>query len=230
VKRSQLLGFTVVLLVLAAAAGCKSASSVAASAQFRAMNASAEQPSLAVLLSATTLVADLAYPTATAYTSEAPGGYTVHVQPAGTTTKLINQPVVFQPGTFYTFIAAQAGFASPTLTPIFLTDDHDSPGNGQIKLRLVHASPDLGNVDVYVLAPGTSIQNASPAISDLAFKSASSYQTLAPGRYEFFFTTAGTKTIVVDSGAVSFAGGQIRTVVVLDKTGGFTISTLADLN
>lgn len=229
-KRSQLLGFTVVLLVLAAAAGCKSASTIVANAQFRAMNASVEQPSLAVLLNRSTLAANLAYPTATAYTQETPGGYVLHMQPAGTTTALVNQPLVFQPGTFYTVIAAQTAFASPTLTPILLTDDNTPPNSGQMKLRIVNASPDVGNVDVYVVAPGKGVQNASPTVSNLAFMAASDYQPLAPGSYELYFTVASQKTVVIDSGAINFAAGQIRTVVALDKTGGFGTSTLADLH
>ena len=230
VKRSQPLGFTVVLLLLAAAAGCKSATTVVANAQFRAMNASVEQPSLTVLLSSTTLAASLAYPTATAYTAEAPGGHTLHIEPAGTTTSLVNQPLVFQPGTFYTVIAAQSAFASTTLSPIFLTDDNTPPNSGQMELRIVNASPDLGNVDVYVVSPGKGVQNASPTVSNMAFTAASGYQTLAPGSYELYFTAAGQKTILIDSGPVTFAAGQIRTVVALDKTGGFATSTLADLH
>jgi hypothetical protein len=35
---------------------------------------------------------------------------------------------------------------------------------------------------------------------------------------------------LIDSGPVTFAAGQIRTVVALDKTGGFATSTLADLH
>lgn len=228
-KLSQFLGFIAVLLTLAAA-GCKSAGTIASSAQFRVMNASVEQPSLTFLLTTTTLSSGLAYPTATAYTQEAPGGYTVHVEPAGTTATLINQPVVFQPGISYTFIAAEAAFASPSLAPIFLTDDNSAPSSGQMKLRVVNASPDVGNLDVYVVSPGKNLQGVSPTFSNLAFQSATTYQSLAPGNYEVYFTATGQKTILIDSGALTFHAGQIRTVVALDATGGYTSTTLADVN
>ena len=230
-KLFQLLGFLSVLLTLAAA-GCKSASTIVANAQFRVMNASVEQPSLNFLLTTTTLATALAYPTATAYSSEAPGPYTVHVEPAGTTTTLINQGVVLQSGTSYTFIAAEAGFASPALTPIFLTDDNSAPTSGQMKLRVVNAvpDPDVGNFDVYVVAPGKSLQNINPTFTNLAFQSASSYQSLVPGNYELYFTPTNQKKILIDSGVLAFAAGQIRTVVALDSTGGYTSSTLDDVN
>lgn len=228
-KRSQALGFAAILLVLAAI-GCKSASTVAANAQFRAMNASPQQSSLAVLLSSATVAANLAYPTATAYTPEIPGGYTLHIRPSGNTTNLINQPLVFQPGTFYTVIATEAAFASPNVTAILLTDDNTPPNSGQMELRIVNASPDVGNVDVYVVSPGTSVQNATPTVSNLGFQSASAYQNLAPGNYEVYFTGAGQKTVLIESGVLSFSAGQIRTVVALDTTAGFRTSTLADLH
>jgi len=230
VKPSQFLGFLAVLLTLAGAAGCKSAATIAANAQFRVMNASPEQPTLTFLLTASTVAADLAYPTASAYASEGPGGYTVHVEPSGTTTKLINQPVVFQSGIPYTFIAAQSAFASPALTPIFLTDDNTAPASGQMRLRVVNASPDVGNLDVYVVSPGTNIQAANPTFTNLAFTSASTYQNLVAGKYEVFFTAPGQKTVLIDSGVFSLGQGQVRTVVALDSTGGFATSLLADLN
>jgi hypothetical protein len=229
VKLFQFLGCLSVLLTLAAA-GCKSASTIVANAQFRVMNASVEQPSLTFLLTTTTLATGLAYPTATAYNSETPGPYTVHVEPAGTTTRLISQGVVFQPGTSYTYIAAEAAFASPALTPIFLTDDNSAPTSGQMKLRVVNASPDVGNLDVYVVSPGKNIQNIDPTFTNLAFQSASSYQSLVPGNYELYFTATRHKTILIDSGAVAFSAGQVRTVVALDSTGGYTSSTLTDVN
>lgn len=195
------------------------------------MNASVEQPSLNFLLTTTTLATALAYPTATAYNSEAPGPYTVHVEPAGTTTTLINQGLVLQPATSYTFIAAEAGFASPALTPILLTDDNSAPTSGQMKLRVVNASPDVGNLDVYVVSPGKCIQNINPTFTNLAFQSASSYQNLVPGNYELFFTPPNNPNkILIDSGVLSFSAGQIRTVVALDSTGGYTSSTLDDVN
>ena len=229
-KRSQFVTLTVVLLALGVVVGCKSAATIAANAQFRVMNASVQQPSLTFLLTTTTLSSSLAYPTASGYAPEAPGGYTVHVQPAGTTNNLINLPVVFQQGTVYTFIAAPAGLASPALAPILLTDDNTAPSSGSVKLRIVNASPDIGNVDVYIVAPGTNIQSKTPTISNLAFQAASSYQTLTAGTYEVFFTATGQKAVLIDTGALGFGSTAIRTLVAVDSSGGFTSSLLLDLN
>jgi hypothetical protein len=229
VKLSQLLGFLAVVLTLCAA-GCKSAGTIAGSPKFRVMNASVEQPSLTFLLTTTTVASGLAYPNASAYTQQAEGGYTIHVEPAGSTATLINLPVVLQPDVSYTFIAAEAAFASPALAPIFLTDDNSAPSSGQMKLRVVNASPDVGNLDVYVVSPGKNLQGMSPTVSNLGFQSASSYQSLAPGNYEIYFTAAGQKAVLIDSGALTFHAGQIRTVVEFDASGGYASATLKDMN
>lgn len=193
------------------------------------MNASVQQPNLNFVLTATTLAANLAYPTATSYIQQVPGGYTMHVDPSGTTTSLINQPLVFQSGGVYTFIATEAAFGSPNLAPIFLTDDNSAPASDKMKLRLINASPDAGNLDVYVVAPHSSISSVSPTVSSLAFGTASAYQSLAGGNYEIYFAPAGQKTILIDSGVLSFSAGQIRSVVALDSAGGYTSAVLADL-
>jgi len=69
--------------------------------------------------------------------------------------------------------------------------------------------------------------------SSLSFKSASSYVTQTAGTFRIRMTAAGSKAVLVDSGAVTFSAGQIRTVVALDAPGGgppISAVILADLN
>jgi hypothetical protein len=54
---------------------------------------------------------------------------------------------------------------------------------GQARLRVVHASPDAPNVDIWV--------NGAVAVSDLAFNEATDYVALAPGEYQVQVTPAG---------------------------------------
>jgi Domain of unknown function (DUF4397) len=95
----------------------------------------------------------------------------------------------------------------------------------------VNASPALGTADVYVLAPGSSLSSASATVSSLNFESASGYQSLSAGTYEVYFTQAGQKSAMIDSGPLTFTSQQIRTVVGLDgQSGGFETAVLSDLN
>jgi hypothetical protein len=58
-----------------------------------------------------------------------------------------------------------------------------SAADGQARVRIVHASPDAPNVDVWV--------NGNVAVSDLAFKQATDYLTLPAGDYKVQVTPAG---------------------------------------
>jgi hypothetical protein len=54
---------------------------------------------------------------------------------------------------------------------------------------------------------------------------------VAAGSYQIEFAQAGSKNVLINSNAISFTAGQIRTVVALDNpSGGFTTAVLSDLN
>ena len=111
-----------------------------------------------------------------------------------------------------------------------LIDNNGAPSSGNIQMRVINASPTLGTADVYIVASGTSIAGLSPTFSNLAYQSASGYQSLAPGSYQVIFTPPGQQFAEITSSAQSFASGQIRTIVALDAHGGFTTAVLSDLN
>jgi hypothetical protein len=70
----------------------------------------------------------------------------------------------------------------------------------------------------------------------LAYQQASSYLSVAPTSNEVIMTDTndGAKTRLIDQTYNTLAAGQIRTLVVLDNTGGGVLSkiplVLADLN
>jgi hypothetical protein len=70
-------------------------------------------------------------------------------------------------------------------------------------VRVIHASPNTGPVDVYVnTLPGA----ASPAIEDLAFTQGTGYVPLAPGTYDFRVTPANaTSPIAINAEGVAIA-------------------------
>ena len=94
-----------------------------------------------------------------------------------------------------------------------LTDDNSAPASGDFKIRIVNASPNLGPADVYIVAPATDLNTVSPNVSNLAFGSATGYQSLAAGSYEIVLTPVGQKFNAVDTGSISLSSGQVRTFV-----------------
>jgi hypothetical protein len=216
-----------ILFLCAAAlltAGCGGGSK----AKLRVLNAVPNQSQITVLLDGNATFNNVAYGIANDYMSTGDGSRHIQVEPAGSTNFIIDQNINLNSGTNTTFIAADF---SSTSSGIVLTDDTTAPTSGNVKIRIVNGSPNLGAVDVFIVPPGTSLNSVSPTITNLGFGSSSDYQSLVAGSYEIFFTPHGSTFAFLDTGAVSFAAEQNRTVVVLNNlSGGFQVTTLTDLN
>jgi len=201
--------------------------------RLRMVDASPNAPNIDVLVDGKMVVTNAAYESASNYLTFQSGTRRVEVRVAGTTTPdLIDTKPSLSGHKDYTFLAAN--FVA-SITPVVLTDDNSAPASGQVKVRLIQASPTAAGVDVYLVAPGTDITTVSPTVTNLAFEAATPYQSVAAGSYEVFVTPTGTKTIEFDSGALTLNAGQIRTGITLDNAGGGTTPlgafvVLADLN
>jgi hypothetical protein len=75
-------------------------------------------------------------------------------------------------------------------------------------------------VDIYVVAPGSSIAAASPAFSAVPFKANTGYVSLAAGRYDVVVTPAGTKLPAIGPATIEVVASGIYTVAARDAAGG----------
>jgi len=201
-------------------------------ASLRVVHASPDAPNVDVVVDGKTVLTNVAYEAASNYLTVDAGSRHIQIRPTGTTTNVIDATVKLTKKNYYTVLAV-GKVADSSLSALELTDDHSAPSPGQIKLRLVHASPTAGAVDIYVEAPGTDITTVSPTLTNVPFKAASDYLSVAAGSYEVYITPTGTKTVAIDSGALTLTAGQVRTAVALDAPGGGTPLTaivLDDLN
>lgn len=101
------------------------------------------------------------------------GDATVEVQDANGNTVISTTAgsVGLQEDAQYTIVVAGAVAAGDnTPQPIVLRDRFEANlGSNQVGIRLVHGSAGAGPVDIYLTAPNTDIQNASPIVSDFQF-------------------------------------------------------------
>lgn len=108
---------------------------------------------------------------------------------------------------------------TPTIDDLVLNDDI-RPVFAEGKLRIVHASPAAGTVDVYVLKPGDDIATVEATLPGQVFRSATGHGAFAipaaPGNYTVTFTLAGAKTPVVATAVVPVTGGSVQTVILRD--------------
>jgi hypothetical protein len=99
------------------------------------------------------------------------------------------------------------------------SDDDDNPmtpmGEGA-ELRVVHASPDAGNVDIY--AEGV----AAPLLTNVPYTATSAYLDLAPGQYNIQLRAAGaaaSSTPVFETGMVTVPEGARITAIAAGLAG-----------
>jgi uncharacterized protein DUF4397 len=198
-------------------------------AQFRVLQASPNEPTLNVLIDGTSINSNLGFAANTGYQTEKSGSHQFAMEASGSTTNLVpsaDQTINLGSSTQNTFILD--GYSS-SISGIMLSDDTTTPANSGISLRIVNAAPSIAGADVFIVASGATL-SGSPAISDLTFGSASSYQSLAAGTYTVYFTEPGTTLEYYDTGTVTFTANQNRTIVLLSGPGSLTSVTLADLN
>lgn len=210
---------TVALITLSTiffATGCGSSST-----KIRLLNAMDGQTSINLVVDNSTVATGVAFGAASSYSSTESGSHTIEIQANSAT--LFNQTLNVGSGN-NTVLATNSG-------PTIFADNKTTPSSGNIQIRVINASTSLGTADVYVVASGVDISTVNPTFSALAYQSASSYSTVAAGSYQIEFAQAGSKNVLINSNAISFSAGQIRTVVALDNpSGGFTTAVLSDLN
>jgi len=203
-------------------------------AKVRFVHASPDAMNLDIAVDGKTVVTDLAFGSlspASGYLTVTAGNRRVEFRSTGTTTDLINSTVGFGSQKEYTLLAV-GKVGDDSVAALLKTDDNSAPPSGNIKLRVIHAAPDgPAHVDVFVVAPGTDIMNATPTIAALAYQQASDYQNLAAATYQVIMTDSNDRTSTVFDQTYTLAGGQIRTLVTLDAGGGLMSALeLSDLN
>ena len=199
-------------------------------ARVRVVHASPDAPSVDVLLDEAEVLSNVPYLASSDYLATSAGDHNLKVNAAGTATTAIDANVTLADGTDYTVIASDL---VAEITPIVLEDDNTAPAAGNARVRAIHGAPSAPAVDIYVTAPGADLEAATPVLTSVAFGDVADYLEVPAGDYQVRVTPAGTKTVAIDSGALTLESGQVRTAIAVDALGGgapFDLLVLADLN
>ncbi len=199
--------------------------------RLRIVHDSPDAPNVDVLVNGTSVATNVPYKANSGYLKVIPPGSTkIEVRPTGASTDVINATVTLAAKTDHTVLATN--FVA-SIEPLVLTDDNTPPSAGNVKVRLVHGAPSAPPVDIYVTAPGADLSTATPTLTNVPFKGVSNYLSVPAGTYQVRIVPTGTKTVVIDSGSLTLAAGQIRTAIAVDNVGGgapFGAIILNDLN
>lgn len=190
-------------------------------ASLRVLHDSPDAPPVDGFIDDVEVISDLPYlntfPTNGSGYAPIPSGVNnIKVNAAGTDITVVDADLNFSRNSDTTIIVTGL-LEDDSIFPIVLDDDNSLPAAGAIKVRAVHGAPGVGNVDIYINPPGTDINNVDPTLTDVAFGQASGYLEVAAGFYQVIVTPTGTKTVAIDTGAIEFFSGEIRTAVAVDS-------------
>jgi hypothetical protein len=157
-------------------------------------------------------------------TVPAPGSYGISVTAAGNPAVVALQfDLTPQPADELTAIVTGYLSGTPAIQPVALVTDTRSVVT-ETKLRITHASPGTGAVDLYLVANGTDINGASvtPSFAAVPFGANTGLLSIAPGVYDVYVTPAGNKSVVaIEVQNLTLTGGAVLDVIARDaKTDG----------
>ncbi len=107
---------------------------------------------------------------------------------------------------------------TPAITAVPLGVDPRSVAT-EARLRLTHASPSTGNVDIYLLAAGTNLDDMSvtPNFADVPFGADTGVLSIAPETYDVYITPAGDKSVrAIEVTGLALTGGLVWDVIARD--------------
>ena len=207
-------------LALAVAAltifGCGGLNGGTSETKLRVVHASPNAPNVDVVVGGAVAFSNVPYFSEGVKTIAA-GTTQIRVRATGTTTDVINASPALTTGNLTTVLAVN-NLAS--IEPLVVTEPDLGPGFGQARLRLVHASPSTGNVDIYITSP-TATLPTTPTLANVPFKGVSGALTVASGNYRVRITPAGVPgTVAIDTGSIALPSNSATIAVALDKASG----------
>ena len=171
-------------------------------AQVRVAHLAPDAPNVDVYVNGDPVLTDVAYTTVSGYLSLPAGTQQVSVYATGeTTSPVIDTPVELAAGSAYT-VAAVGLVADESLTAQVYEDDLRSPDSGNAKVRVVHASPDAGPVDVIP-------RGGQALVEGLTFPEASPYAEVPAGSYTLDVNAAGTNKTALTVPEAKLASGGV---------------------
>ncbi|UXY15840.1 DUF4397 domain-containing protein [Chitiniphilus purpureus] len=185
-------------------------------AQIRVVHASPDAPNVDVYANGSRALANVPYKAASALLTVPAGNLPLRVTVAGTDTAVdsfTDALPALEAGKIYTVFAAGR---LAQIAPLAIVEDNLAPAAGQLKLRVVHAAPSAGNVDIYLTAPDADLATATPALGNVAFRADSGVLPVAAGSYRVRITPAGSKTVAYDSGTLDLAAGADLVVAAVE--------------
>jgi hypothetical protein len=211
-------------LLAATGAGALEFPDVNTPSAVRAIHASPDAPPVDVVANddfGAPAVEDLAYGDVTGYLNPPAGSINLKVVPAGAASPVvIDADLTLVQGAAYSVYAVGL-LGAGEIEPLVLVDDL-RPVATEARLRLVHASPAAGEVDIYVVGQGegADLTRSEPAFTGVPFQADTGYVPLAAGTYDVVVTATGSKVPAIGPVTLTLEAGGVYTAAARDEFGG----------
>jgi len=195
----------------------------------RVIHASPDAPEVNILLNGSSAIQNLDYAKSSGFANVSADTYVVSVEAitASGNAEVINVPALTITDNSKTTVMAVGTVKAEAgndilLEAITVNDSEASPTAMQVAIRVVHASPAaaaLGNVDIYVTAPGADLTAATPIT--LGYKQDADASAVPIDSYQIRITPNGNaSTVLYDSGNIDLTafGGQKLLIAAMDTT------------
>ena len=158
---------------------------------------------------------DVSYMSVTPYKEVSEELSNFRVEPAGddSAPPLAENSESLEKGYHYTAIVLPGENNEPPILRI-ISDDITPPSQGKAKVRIIHASPDAGEIDVYLKDMDQTL------FDDLNFQSAASYTEIDPMTGTLELRPEGQENAMLMVPNARFEAGKIYTIIVTGKAKG----------
>lgn len=187
-------------------------------ADIRVVHGISDAPAVDVIANNELVLIDaLAFPMATDYLSVLPADYLIDVvaDADNSIVAIDDAAVTLETGMSYTAIANNE-LAAPELD---LLMDMPRRVATEAKVRIIHASPAAGSVDIYVTGDGE-IADVDPAFAGVDYSTdalaETGYVSLAAGEYFVTVTAAGSKEAAIATGSLMLDAGNVYTAIAVN--------------
>ncbi len=195
---------SVLLCMLGASMGSRSARGQSTTAQLRIVHMASNLQAVDVLLDGQRFVPALPYRAATGYVAVPPGAHSLQVSPSGESAALLSVSLNLNDGQDQTVVLLGR---TPDLSTLVLNDNNQAPPAGKASVRFVHAGADVPAVDIAVAGSA-----GPPLFSGVGFRGVAGPVDVDAGTYSLELRAAGTRTVLLTLPSVTLDAGTIVSI------------------